>query len=472
MHHVVIVGRPNVGKSTLFNRLCRKSLALVDNTPGLTRDWRSQEVRWGDLSFSLYDTAGLFGFEEEALLEQLEHQTESLMAKASVIVMVVNAKEGILPGDIDIARRLIPFEKPVVLVVNKVDTHALSAQAGTFYALGMGDPLPLSATQGQGLEDLYAALEETLGVDEREEAPEDIAAEDTLSDLETKRPLKIAIVGRPNAGKSTLINALLGENRLITGDKPGITRDAIRVPFSYKGRSLELIDTAGMRRRTKVQDPLEKMSVTDALRAVQLADVVVLVSDCQAPLEKQDLHIAEYAIQEGRNLVLALNKIDLQPDYDLDEMHYHVDVKLPQVKGVPLVVLSGLEKKGLGTLMKAIFKQDELWNKRFSTAQLNRWLEGATQRHAPPQSGPHRVRLKYVTQIKSRPPTLAFFVSNPKGVPDAYVRYLLNSFRETFRMPGVTIRIVWRKTHNPYAEEGAPKTRSPRTSQERKKRHG
>ncbi len=443
---VAIVGRPNVGKSTLFNRLVGKKLALVDNRPGVTRDRREGEARLGPLRFRAIDTAGLEEADEGSLLGRMRAQTEAAIADADVILFVVDSRAGILPADrpfVDLVRR---SGRPVVLVANKAEGGAGMAGAYEAFSLGLGDPVPISAEHGEGLGDLFdALLPHVRGAEEDEDEDEEPGAE-------SGRPLKVAVVGRPNAGKSTLVNRMLGEDRLLTGPEAGITRDAIAVDWTWRGRAFELFDTAGLRKRARVEDKLEKLSVADALRAVRFAEVVVVLLDATIPFEKQDLSIVDLIEQEGRALVIGLNKWDLVADQPglLKELREKATRLLPQVRGVPLVPLSGLAGTGIDRLMEAILKVHETWNRRVPTAKLNQWLADALAANPPPAVAGRRIKIRYATQPKSRPPHFAVFGNQLDALPKSYTRYLVNSLRETFDLPGVPIRVSLRMGKNPF----------------------
>lgn len=437
---VAILGRPNVGKSTLFNRLVGKRVAIVEDTPGVTRDWQSYPASIADLKFDLIDTAGLIGFEDSDIVEKIAIQNQKVIEIADVILFMVDGREGLLSSDLELARQLQRLPKTVLVVANKCENVSSISHLGEFFKLGLGEPIAISSAHGLGIDDLYIALKEaklTLGEEE-----------DTNQTQE--KPLQLAIVGRPNAGKSTLINALIGEERLLTGHKPGMTRDAISVPWAFNGHLINLIDTAGMRKKSKVDENLETLAIKESLYAIRFAEVVILVLDAQAPLEKQDLNIAAHVIEEGRALVLALNKTDLVKAEVMQEIREKLKVTLPQVKDIPCIAISAINKKNLTTLMSAVFKIEKLWNTRVSTAGLNRWLMETTEKHPTPLVGINRVRIKYMTQIKSRPPTFALFISKPADLPESYLRYLMNDLRTTFRLPGVPIRFVVKKGKNPY----------------------
>lgn len=440
---VAILGRPNVGKSTLFNRLVGKRISIVEDTPGVTRDWQLHPARISDLTFDLIDTAGLIGFEDQDILEKIEKQNQKVTQDADVILLMVDGREGLLASDVDLARQLQRHPKKVMVVVNKCENITSISHLGEFYKLGLGEPIAISAAHGLGLEELYIALtnaKHTLG-EKEEGAPSE------------EKPLQLAIVGRPNVGKSTLINALIGEERVLTGHKPGITRDTISIPWIYNGRRINLIDTAGMRKKSKVDETLETLSVKEALLAIRFAEIVMLVLDAEIPLEKQDLHIATHVVNEGRALVLAVNKTDLVKPDTMKAIHEKLKTTLSQVKDIPCIAISAIHKKNLNSLMSAVFKIDTLWNTRISTASLNRWLMEVTERHPTPLVGINRVRIKYITQIKARPPTFALFISKPADLPESYLRYLINDLRTTFKLPGVPIRFVVRKGKNPYAQK-------------------
>jgi GTP-binding protein len=447
---VAIVGRPNVGKSTLFNRLVGKRLALVDHTPGVTRDRREGAARLGDLAFTIIDTAGFEEARPDTLSGRMRAQTEAAIEQSDAVFFLVDARAGLTPVDRAFADLLRRSDKPVILIANKSEGKAGEAGALEAYALGLGEPIAISAEHGEGLSDLYdatrAALpDQTVREDEEAEAREEEA---------TSRPIRVAVVGRPNSGKSTLINRLVGKERLLTGPEAGITRDAIAVDVDWQGRPFRLYDTAGLRRRARVQEKLEKLSVADALGAVRFAEVVVILMDAERPFEEQDLRIVDLVEREGRALVLAINKWDLmQRPPSAAKLREQADHWLAQVKGVPIVAISGLTGEGLDRLMRAIADTHAVWNRRIATNALNRWLGQAVSSHPPPAVSGRRIRLNYITQPKTRPPSFVLFCSRAAAVPDAYRRYLVNGLREAFDLPGTPLRLTLREKENPFAEK-------------------
>ncbi len=454
---VAIVGRPNVGKSTLFNRLVGRKLALVDDTAGVTRDRRLADASIGDLHFQVVDTAGFDEAGPQTLAGRMQAQTEAAIAQADVILFLVDALAGIVPDDHAFATLLRKSGKPVIAVANKAERDRDGAGTYEAYQLGFGEPVPISAEHGQGTADLYEALVEASGAMavEPEETEADFPqdTEDDPYETDPDRPLKIAIVGRPNVGKSTLINRMVGDERLLTGPEAGITRDSIAVDWQWEGRTIRLFDTAGMRRKARVREKLEKLSVSDGLRAVRFAEVVIVVFDATAPFEKQDLQIADLVIREGRAPVIALNKWDLITDRagTMEELREKADRLLPQIKGLKLVPISGKDGFGLDRLMTAVIQVHDAWNRRVPTARLNRWLEIVQTRHPPPAVAGRRIRFKYATQAKTRPPTFVVACSRPEALPTSYTRYMMNSLREEFDLDATPLRLHLRKGANPYA---------------------
>ncbi|HMN85609.1 MAG TPA: ribosome biogenesis GTPase Der [Bauldia sp.] len=453
---VAIVGRPNVGKSTLFNRLVGKKLALVDDQPGVTRDRREGEARLGDLDFIAIDTAGLDEAGPETLAGRMRAQTEAAVKSADVSLFVVDARAGVTPLDSHFADMLRTVGRPVILVANKAEGRAGEAGALEAYSLGLGDPVPISAEHGEGMADLYAALAPFVPEPEEAEAPD---GEAEAPDAEADRAIRVAVVGRPNAGKSTLINRLIGEDRLLTGPEAGITRDSISVDWAWRERKFRLFDTAGLRRKARVDGKLEKLAVGDTLRAIRFAGGVILVLDPAEAFDKQDLQIADLIEREGRALVIAIDKWDLVADRQaaFAELREKAERLLPQVRGVTLVTVSGVTGEGLDRLAEQAVAAYDVWNRRLPTAALNRWLAAMVERHPPPAVSGRRIKLRYLTQAKSRPPSFVAFCSRPEVLPDAYRRYLVNALRDDFRLPGVPIRLMLRKGDNPF--EGKAKKR-------------
>ncbi|WEK48568.1 MAG: ribosome biogenesis GTPase Der [Candidatus Kaistia colombiensis] len=459
---VAIIGRPNVGKSTLFNRLVGQKIAIVDDTPGVTRDRRPGEARIGDLYFTIIDTAGLEDADPESLEGRMRAQTEMAIEEADVSLFLIDARVGVTPVDEYFAELLRRVGKPVVLVANKAEGKLGENGVLEAYSLGLGEPVALSAEHGEGMADLFAALlpfereeEEFDDEDDDFDAPLPIdpeTGEEIEAPLDLTKPIKVAIVGRPNAGKSTLINTMLGEDRLLVGPEAGITRDSISVDWTWNDRRIKLFDTAGMRKKARVETKLEKLSVGDSLRAIRFAEVVVLMLDVTIPFEKQDLQIADLVAREGRALVIAFNKWDLVEDRQakMAELREMAERLLPQVRGVPLVPLSGLTGSGIDKLMSELLKVYATWNRRIPTAALNRWLASVLEHHPPPAVSGRRVKLRYMTQPKARPPTFVAFCSRPEALPDAYTRYLLNGIRETFKLNAVPLRLQLRKGENPF----------------------
>ena len=465
---VAIVGRPNVGKSTLFNRLVGRKIAIVDDTPGVTRDRREAEGRIGDLTFRLLDTAGYEDRTDGSLEDRMRQGTEIAIRDADVILFMIDARAGVTPLDERFAQVLRKSGKDVHLIANKAEGRAADAGLIEAYSLGFGEPVALSAEHGLGLADLHAIISKAVEVEAPpaplpEEMPEvdiDLPEDDGSTEegpalrWNPHRYLNVAIVGRPNAGKSTLINTMVGEERLLTGPEAGITRDSIMVPWEWEGRTINLVDTAGIRRKSRVETKLEKLAVTDSLRSIQYAEIVVLLLDATVPFEKQDLALADLVYREGRAMVIAVNKWDLIEDKQkaLAELRAKCDELLPQARGVPLVTISGLQGRNIDRLMSAIFAIERSWNTHISTAKLNRWLGAVVERHPPPAVSGRRLKLRYMTQAKMRPPSFIIFASRSDAMPTSYLRYLMNSMRETFDMPGTPIRLWLRSGKNPYAK--------------------
>jgi GTP-binding protein len=441
---VVILGRPNVGKSTLFNRLVGQRLAIVDDKPGVTRDRREGDARLGDLAFRLIDTAGLDDAKKGTLEARMSSQSEVAAKLADAILFVIDARVGLTPVDRDFASRIRKLGTPVILVGNKSESRASIAGLGEAHALGLGEPLAVSAEHGEGLDALYDALKPIVLVSEESEEDKP----------EENKPLKLAIIGQPNAGKSTLVNAMLGEERMLTGPEAGITRDSIVSDWSWKGRAIKLWDTAGIRRKSRVQEKVEKLAVADALRAIRFAECVVVLLDATTEIERQDLALADLVAQEGRAVVLALSKWDAVEDKQrkMRDVESKLEDVLPEIRGVPVVKISAKQGRGLDELMKAVFVADRRWNSRITTSKLNRWLEGAIERNAPPAPSGRRIKIRYATQANARPPTFAVFGNQLDKLPDSYIRYLMNGLRESFDLAGVPIRFALRGGKNPYEE--------------------
>jgi GTP-binding protein len=460
MFTVAIIGRPNVGKSTLFNRLAGKKLALVNDRPGVTRDRRGGEARLGDLAFKIIDTAGLEEGDSASMPGRMRAQTAAALDLADAIFFVFDSRAGLTPADRFFAKLVRRANKPLILVANKAEGRAGAAGALEGFDLGLGEPVPLSAEHGDGFAELYVALREALPeATALPDAPEEDAArvqpteDEDGSELDVAKPLRIAIIGRPNAGKSTLLNRILGQDRLLTGPEPGLTRDTIGIDFEWQNRQIKMFDTAGLRKRAKVADDLEKLAGADALRAAKFAEVVVLLLDAAIPFEKQDLTLADLAEREGRALVIGLNKWDLiaAKGATLAELRAEAGRLLPQVKGAPVMPVSGATGEGVERLIEAIFRVHEIWNKRISTARLNRWLGATLEQTPPPAVAGRRIKIRYMTQLRARPPYFILFGNQLDALPASYQRFLANGLRQAFDLPGVPIRISKKTSDNPYA---------------------
>jgi len=445
---VAIVGRPNVGKSTLFNRLAGRKMAIVDDTPGVTRDRREADASLGDLDFTVVDTAGLEEAAPKTLESRMRKQTEQAVREATVALFLIDARAGVTALDKHFASWLRSTGKPIVLVANKCEGKAGQSGLGEAFGLGLGEPIPVSAEHGEGLSDLFDALRAHAPiVDEKDEEAAEAEDED--------KPLQLAIIGRPNVGKSTLINRLLGQERMLTGPEAGITRDAIAIDWQFKGTPIKLIDTAGMRRKANVVEKIEYMSVGETLRAVRYADVVVLVIDGEMMMEKQDLALARMVVEEGRALVIGVNKWDAVKDKKqaVQKLSDRLESSLAQIRGIPIVVMSAATGAGVDKLLPAVIKTYKVWNSRVSTGALNRWLTPIVDDHPPPLSKGRRIKIRYMTQVKARPPTFAIFASQPSAMPEAYLRYLISGLRQSFGLDGVPIRMIMKSQKNPYDDK-------------------
>jgi GTPase len=442
---VAIIGRPNVGKSTLFNRLVGKKLALVDDRPGVTRDRREGDAELLGMPFRIVDTAGFEDEDPQTLPGRMRQQTQAAVNEADVALFVIDSRAGIVPLDEEIGRWLRGSDTPVVILANKAEGKAQDGGVYEAFNLGFGDPIPFSAEHGLGLDDLFHALRPHV---EREEVEEEIVDEDDLSG-----PLKLTIVGRPNAGKSTLVNRMLGEDRMITGPEAGITRDSITIDWEWQGRAVRLIDTAGLRRKAKVDDKLEKLSAADTRRAIDFSEVVVLLLDATRGLEAQDLRIADQIFEEGRAMVIALNKWDVAENGSslYQGVRAALEEGFAQVKGVPLLTISAATGKGIDQLLQAAFDVREAWSQRVPTSRLNRWFEDAVERNPPPAPGGKRIKLRYVTQIKTRPPSFVIFGTRVDQLPESYRRYLVNGIRKELGFGAVPVRLTLRSPKNPFA---------------------
>jgi len=455
---LAIVGRPNVGKSTLFNRLVGKRLALVDDQPGVTRDLREGAAQLGDIKFTVIDTAGLEEATDESLQGRMRALTERAVGMADVCLFMVDARAGVLPADEVFAEILRKKSAHVILAANKAEGKAADGGLIEAYSLGLGEPIRLSAEHGEGMSDLLSIL--TPIADRfakralEHEAEVDLDVEDGERVVSRERPLQIAVVGRPNAGKSTLINQILGEERLLTGPEAGITRDAISLTFDWGDTPVRMFDTAGMRKRAKIQDKLEKLSVSDGLRAVKFAEVVVVLLDVEIPFEQQDLRIADLAEREGRAVIVAVNKWDIEDDKQdkLKELKEEFTRLLPQLRGAPLITVSAKTGRGMDRLREAILFAHKVWNSRVPTSPLNEWLKDMVSSHPPPAPQGRRIKLKFITQAKTRPPGFVVKCSYPDKLPESYKRYLINGLRDDFDMPGTPIRLFFRgqSEENPF----------------------
>ena len=456
---VAIVGRPNVGKSTLFNRLTGTRAALVSDLPGLTRDRREGIADLFDTKIRLIDTAGLEEARQGSIADRMRKQSEQAIAVADLVLFVIDSRDGVTAADSAFARIARHSGKPVVLVANKAEGRQGADGILDAFSLGLGEPIAISAEHGEGIGDLAADIIAALGLQmpaptKKKRRGDDADSAEAPEKPERVKPIRVAIVGRPNAGKSTLVNALLGEDRMITGPEPGLTRDSVSSDLDYKGRLIRLFDTAGLRRKAKITEAAEKLSASDAVRAIRFAEVVVLLIDAERPFEHQDLTIGHRVTEEGRALVIAINKWDLVSEKQkaLRALKDTVEESLAQVPGVSLVTISARSESGLDQLMAAVVKTHATWNKRVSTPRLNRWLDEALQRHSPPASHGRRIKIRYITQPSTRPPTFVAFCQRADALPQSYVKYLTNSLREAFDLPGVPIRFSLRKGDNPFAK--------------------
>ena len=456
---VAIVGRPNVGKSTLFNRLTGTRAALVSDLPGLTRDRREGIADLFDTKIRLIDTAGLEEARQGSIADRMRKQSEQAIAVADLVLFVIDSRDGVTAADSAFARIARHSGKPVVLVANTAEGRQGADGIHEAFSLGLGEPIAISAEHGEGVGDLAADIIAALGLQmpaptKKKRRGDDADSAEAPEKPERVKPIRVAIVGRPNAGKSTLVNALLGEDRMITGPEPGLTRDSVSSDLDYKGRLIRLFDTAGLRRKAKITEAAEKLSASDAVRAIRFAEVVVLLIDAERPFEHQDLTIGHRVTEEGRALVIAINKWDLvsEKQKTLRALKDTVEESLAQVPGVSLVTISARSESGLDQLMAAVVKTHATWNKRVSTPRLNRWLDEALQRHSPPASHGRRIKIRYITQPSTRPPTFVAFCQRADALPQSYVKYLTNSLREAFDLPGVPIRFSLRKGDNPFAK--------------------
>lgn len=453
---IAIIGRPNVGKSTLFNRLAGRKVALVHDKPGVTRDRRELSVKLRDIDLIIIDTAGYEFSKTDNLEYRMWLQTQKAIQDADICLFLFDAREGLHPYDEHLASLVRESHKPVILLANKCEGKVQEDGIYEAYKLGLGQPIPFSAEHGLGLDDLYDSIVEFQSSSLMTHLnTKEIQNTDDLSQELSSSPIQLAIVGRPNVGKSTLVNALLNEDRMLTGDEAGVTRDAITSLLQWKGHKINIVDTAGLRRQSRISDSLEKMSAASTKHAAFMAQVVVLVLDSDAVLDKQDLTIARQVLDEGRALIIAINKWDIANRKEtLDKLNYKLQTSLTQADGIPTVTISALKKEGLDKLMNAVFKVYQRWNTRIPTAPLNNWFQDILTNNPPPLGkNKRRIKLRYITQAKIRPPSFYVFSSNPEGLPDAYLRYLTNSMREVFDLKGIPLRITVRKTDNPYANK-------------------
>ena len=466
---IAIVGRPNVGKSTLYNRLTGTRHAIVDDQPGVTRDRREGDAQLAGMRFRLIDTAGLENAQQGSLEDRMRKQTEQAVSQADLTMLVIDGRAGLLPDDLFFARQIRKTGAKVVVLVNKCEGQAGQTVLAEAWQLGLGEPVPISAAHGDGLSSLYDTIleaatslgrenelfddDEDIYPDEAELEDSEEAEEEVWFDREKDLPIRVAVVGRPNMGKSTLVNSLIGEDRLLTGPEAGITRDSITLPFIHNGREYRLVDTAGIRRQARVTDKVERLMVTDAARSIQFARVCILMLDARQPPHKQDMVIARQITDEGRALVIAANMWDDVADKQaaLSQIYDRLETSLAQVRGVPVIPISGMYGRGLDKLLKAVEDMHAIWNMRISTGRLNRWLEPMLEAHPPPLSQGRRLRIRYMTQVKTRPPTFALFASKPVDLPESYLRYLIGGLRQDFGLDGIPIRMILRKGKNPYA---------------------
>jgi len=470
---IAIVGRPNVGKSTLYNRLTGTRHAIVDDQPGVTRDRREGMAHLAGMEFRLIDTAGLERARAGSLEDRMRRQTELAVAQADIILLVIDARAGIMPDDSHFAREIRKSGTPVIVLANKCEGRAGAETLAEVWQLGLGAAVPLSAEHGEGLADLFDAVLEQARMLDLEDAlfaaadggqtdddalpeDEDDDGPDIWIDRRDEGPIRLAVIGRPNMGKSTLINTFLGEDRLLTGPEAGITRDSITLPFDWQGQRYELVDTAGMRRQARIVDKVEKLMVSDAVRSVRFAKICILMLDARQPPHRQDMAIARQVADEGRGLVIAANMWDAVENKQLalQQIHDRLETSLAQLRGIPVVPVSGMYGRGLDKLMQAVGVIYDRWNLRISTGRLNRWLEPMLEAHPPPMSQGRRLRIRYMTQVRTRPPSFALFASRPVDIPDSYLRYLTGGLRADFGLEGVPVRMMLRKGNNPYKPKG------------------